>query len=347
MTSSLSSTPRHEAEKILGVGVVGLGVGEQHAHAFKARPDCRVLWLCDHSEQQARVVRDRVGAGALAADLAAPLADPAVDIVSIASYDDMHYAEVKACFGAGKHVFVEKPLCRTLAEARDLKQAWLAAGRPHLRSNLVLREAPVYVWLKRLIDDGVLGRIYAFDGDYLYGRLHKITEGWRQDIENYSVMEGGGVHIIDLMLWLLGEQPTEVTTVGNRLCTEGTAFRYDDFQAATFAFPSGAIGRITANFGCVHRHHHVMRVFGTRGTFVLDDCGPRLHLAREDKLRAAPVDLPHLPASKGVLIPAFVDAIMAGADAAPAAQREFDLISVCAASALSHQTRRPATIEYV
>src|SRR5262249_50292734 len=147
--------------------------------------------------------------------------------------------------------------------------------------NLVLRAAPLYCWLRDTIAAGELGELYAFDGDYLYGRLEKITDGWRGEVDGYSVLQGGGVHLVDLMLWLTGQRPATVNAVGNRIATRGTRFRYDDFVAATYRFESGLIGRITANFGCVHRHQHVVRVFGTKGTFIHDDRGARLHSTRE------------------------------------------------------------------
>ncbi len=332
--------------KKLGVAVIGLGVGEQHAHAFRALAESEVRWLIDRDAAKAADVRGRVGAGEIAPDISAALADPDVDIVSIASYDDLHYEEVLACFEAGKHVFVEKPLCRTADELAHVRAAWEKAGRPHLMSNLVLRAAEVYRWLGKAIADGEFGRVYAIDGDYLYGRLSKITEGWRKDVGAYSVMEGGGVHLIDLLLTLAGERPASVATVGNRIATEGTSFRYDDFMAATYRFPSGLIGRITANFGCVHRHHHVLRVFGTKQTFIYDDQGPRLHRNSAEDGRAEPLSLKTLPDGKGALIPEFVAAIRQGLDAGPAAAREFDLISAVAASDRAHDTGTEQKIEY-
>lgn len=326
--------------KTLGVGVVGLGVGEQHARIYAEHGGCRLKWLFDIVPDQAARVRDRIGFGEIAASFEQILDDEDVDVVSIATFDHLHFAEVKAALEAGKHVFVEKPLCRTTDEVKTLRETWEAAGKPCLRSNLVLRQAPVYLWLKQAIDDGRLGRVYAFDGDYLYGRLAKITEGWRKDVPDYSAMEGGGVHLIDLMVWLTGERPHRVATLGNRLCTEGTDFRYDDFMASTFEFPSGVIGRITANFGCVHPHQHVVRVFGTEGTFIHDDLGPRLHTSRDETAKAEAVDAAALPSGKGVLIPSFIDAILEDEDPEPAAMREFDLISVCAAAdrALAEQS---------
>jgi len=325
--------------------VIGLGVGEQHARAFAAIEACELRWLFDFSADKAAEVRNKLGQGKVAASFEEILADDDTDIVSIASFDHHHFAEALAAIKAGKHVFVEKPLCRTLAELKALKAAWEENSRPHLAANLVLRQAPVYTWLKQAIDEGKLGRLYAFDGDYLYGRLDKITEGWRRDVADYSVMEGGGIHMIDLMLWLSGENPATAATAANNICTGDAGLPYDDFMATTFHFPSGLIGRITANFGCVHRHHHVVRVFGTEGTFIHDDAGARIHTSRDEKAAAEPVDAEVLPASKGVLISGFVAAILAGGDPEQAARREFDLISVTAAAGRARGS--PEEIEYL
>jgi len=329
----------------LGVAVVGLGVGEQHARAYLWTPGCTLRWVFDLNRRRTDRILREVGVGAPAVSYEAVLADTAVDLVSIASSDDAHYGQVLAALGAGKHVFVEKPLCRSVEELRAIKRAWEASGRVHLASNLVLRAAPLYRWLREAIGAEALGEIYAFDGDYLYGRLHKVTEGWRKDVENYSVMQGGGVHLVDLMLWLTGQRPTSVTAVGNRICTAGTAFRYNDYMAATFQFPSGLVGRITTNFGCVHRHQHVVRVFGTKATLVSDDTGPRLHTSRDPAVPATALDLSPLPATKGDLIPAFVQSILDGADPGPAAQHEFDVISACIAADRAALTGTPVKIE--
>jgi len=201
--------------------------------------------------------------------------------------------------------------------------------------------------LKEQVQSGAFGDVYAIDAEYFYGRLPKITEGWRKDVKDYSVMEGGGIHMIDLMMWIAGEKPQSVNTVGNRVATQGTAFGYDDFQAATFKFPSGLIGRAAANFACVHRHHHIFRVFGTKATFIYDDAGARLHTSRDEHARPQTIDFDPLPTGKGALIPAFVDAIVDGKDPTAQAAREFDLVSVCAHSDLSHAQGKEIDIQYV
>jgi predicted dehydrogenase len=332
----------------IGVGVVGLGVGEQHARAYLRTGQCELRWVLDLDAQKARAVVDRLGTGRVAVSLEEILDDPGVQAVSIASYDDAHFEQVVSALEFGKHVFVEKPLCRTMEELEIIVGAWSKhEGRVKLSSNLILRAASIYQWLKRGISSGEFGDVYAFDGDYLYGRLHKITDDWRKNVEDYSVMLGGGIHLVDLLLWLTGERPSSVYVTGNRMCTKKTEFCYNDFASATFHFPSGLIGRITANFGCVHRHQHVVRVFGTKKTFIYDDMGPRLHVTRDPGIVACPVTLPTLPENKGDLIPPFVSAILDDDNLNEHTQKIFDVITICAACDKAVRSGSEVKIHYV
>lgn len=331
--------------KTLRVAVIGLGVGERHAAAFDAHPRSRVQVLCDLSAEKLAAA-GRKFPGARRTRRFADALGPDVDAVSIASYDDHHAAQVVEALRRGKHVFVEKPLCRTVLEARRIHAAWAAhRGRVKLASNLVLRAAPLYQWLKKEIRRGALGEIYAVDGDYLYGRLHKITGGWRKDVPDYSVMAGGGVHMIDLALWLTGQKPFSAAAAGNRICARGTAFKPEDYAAATFSFPSGLVARITANFGCVHKHQHVLRVFGTRGTFLYDDAGARLYRKRDPGGPARRITLAPLPADKGALIPAFVDAVLKDKDISQDTRTFLDGICASVAADRAMRRRRPQTLE--
>jgi len=335
-------------EHVLGVGVVGLGVGEQHARAFHVHPACKVRSLSDLDTGRARKLALEFADCEVVDHFEEMLADPDIDVIVIASFDDAHHRQTVQALQAGKHVFVEKPMCRTLEELHGIKEQWLAHnGRIKLHSNLILRTAHLYRWLRERILAGDFGVLYAFDGDYLYGRMHKITDGWRKTVSNYSVMEGGGVHLIDLMLWLTGARPSFVSGAGNQICTRGTAFQYNDFTAATLEFESGLIARVTANFGCVHRHQHVMRVFGTKATFQYDDAGPRWCRSRDPTIPPEQLTQAPLPANKGDLVPIFVSAILDGADDKMQTQSFFDGISVCIAADRAVSTGTKERIEYV
>lgn len=332
----------------LGAAVVGLGVGEQHARAYAAHPAVGALWLHDQNAEQARAVAARLPGARLAPSFAALLAEPGVQMVSIASFDDDHFAQVVAALEAGKHVFVEKPLCRTLDELRRIHALWKdAGGRLRLGSNLILRAAPLYGWLKQRLAAGAFGELYALDGDYLYGRIHKVTEGWRREVADYSVIQGGGIHLLDLMLWLTGRRPLAVTAAGNRISTAGTAFRYNDYCAATLQFDGGMIARLSANYGCVHRHQHLLRLYGTQATFIYDDAGARLHESRDPAVPARGLTESPLPASKGDLIPGFIASIVDNSDYAAETQSVFDGICVAIACDRAAASGQLEQVEYV
>lgn len=310
----------------LRCGVVGLGVGEQHAIAYQNDPRCKLTALCDTSEEKRREVGGRYAGVPMYKSWDEMSATTGLDIVSIAGSDDTHGREVVSALERGVHVFAEKPLCQTKEELSSIRLALKKSGRV-LLTNLILRKAPAFIWLKQAIASGELGTVYAFDGDYLYGRLHKILSGWRGEIPFYSVIQGGGVHLIDLMQWCLGERPEDVHAIGNKIASRNSKFQYPDFVAATFRFPSGTIGRITANFGSMIRHQHAVRVFGTKATFLSDAGGARIMRSGDGDVTLLG-SLPHLPPGKGHLIPEFLDAIETGAGD-EATQSHLDTMEMC------------------
>ena len=335
-------------DRKIGVAVIGLGVGAQHALAYGSTGLCQLRWVHDLDVEKARKMAITLEADGVAESYEQVLDDPDVQAVSIASYDDVHFDQVVAALNAGKHVFVEKPLCETVDELETVKRAWWKhEGALKLSSNLILRDAPIYRWLKQKIEDGDFGELYAFDGEYLYGRLQKITCGWRKNIEGYSVILGGAVHLVDLMLWLTGERPTEVYGAGNRISTKNTEFRYMDYVTATLQSQSGLVSRITANFGCVHRHQHVLRLFGTQATFLYDDAGPRMHVTRDPTVSAGIVSLPTLPATKGGLVGSFISAILLDEDISAHTQEIFDVISICDACDEAVEANSVVKVRYV
>ena len=312
-------------------GVSGLGVGEQHALTYSEDPRCRLTSLFDIDPIKLHNVGTRF-AGAAEFQSWENLLDGApLDILSVASPESEHSNQIVSALHKGWHVFAEKPLCQTREELCAIRES-VKASQKLLLTNLVLRAAPAFRELRRLIADGDFGRVYAFDGDYLYGRLWKITEGWRGEIPYYSVMQGGGIHMIDLMHWCLGEKPCSVQTHSNNICTTNTSFRHHDMQSANFLFPSGIIGRVTANFGCVVRHQHVVRVFGTKATFISDDSGPRLITGRDGQAQRLS-DFPALPSSKGAFISEFLGLLAKNtSDWKDSMDSHFATMSICLAS---------------
>jgi predicted dehydrogenase len=294
----------------LRVGVIGLGVGEKHIEAYETHSGCEVVAACDFDPAARERVGERYPDLRIVADASELLGEPEIDGVSIASYDSHHADQVMRAIESGKHVFVEKPLCTREEEAARIFDALSRRPELKLSSNLPLRRSPRFQLVKRLIDDGELGRLYYLEGDYEYGRLWKLTEGWRGDEDDYSVVLGGAVHIVDLLLWWTGERVVGVTARGNAIATEGTKFRYDDFVVATLELASGALAKVSANFACVRPHFHAIKVFGTEGTFINGDAEATLYRGEPGSAEAEPIDAAYPGVEKGELIHSFVDSIL-------------------------------------
>ena len=129
------------------------------------------------------------------------------------------------CLDAGLHVFVEKPLCLFEEELNDIVIQLRRLPNLRLSSNLILRKTPRFIELRERLQNEAMGVPYYWEGDYDYGRLHKITEGWRGQIPYYSVVHGGAVHLLDLIWWLSGKQVSSLSAFGNRITTKKSEFK--------------------------------------------------------------------------------------------------------------------------
>lgn len=325
---------------MLRAAVIGLGVGEAHAAAYAAHPDCELVALCDiDSGRLHEVARAHRGVRTTTESLEV-LRDPEIDVVSIATYDDEHYAQVKLAVEHGKHAFVEKPLCTRPEEADDLRALLAANPGIVVTSNLVLRASPRFHAAKELIDAGRLGTLYYCEADYEYGRLHKITEGWRGELSHYSVVLGGGVHVVDLLLWLTGRRVVEVTARGNRIASAGTKFRFDDFVVAILRLDDGSLAKVSANFGSATPHFHAVTLFGTEATFV-NGLRRGVVLTRET---SEPVEADYPGVEKGALLPGFVDEVLGRGKAAVSTDEVFAALNVCFAIDESAATGASVTL---
>jgi len=334
----------------LRVGVIGLGVGEQHARAFAAHPDCRLVALCDLSETKLAQVAahfPHVRRYVHASDL---IEDPQVDVVAIASNDDHHAAQITHALGIGKHVFAEKPVCLAEAQLRDIIAAWRRAKGARLTTNTVLRRSPRFRWLKDAITAGTLGKVYCIEADYVYGRLSKLTSGWRAEIPDYSVMLGGGIHMVDLALWLADSRPTEVTAYGSALGSTGTAFRGTDLVLALVRFENGVLAKIGANFASMYPHYHRFVVHGTQATFenlpAAISPSARLWQGRDGGPPPEEVAAPYPAVNKGALVPAFINAIRSGSAADVSEAEVFTGVATCLAIDRSVSEGGPVAIRY-
>ncbi|MBU0581039.1 MAG: Gfo/Idh/MocA family oxidoreductase, partial [Candidatus Margulisbacteria bacterium] len=311
----------------LKVGIIGLGVGEKHIEGYAKHPQCEVIALCDIDDKKISMAKKKYPKLSITKNADDILTNPQINIISIASYDNFHHEQIVKAIENKKHIFVEKPLCLYEKEAINIRK--LLKKHPHIKmsSNLILRKSPRFLWLKEQISKKNFGDIYYLEGDYNYGRLHKITEGWRGKLDFYSVIYGGGEHIVDLLLWLTEDDVEEVMSYGNKIASQNTNFKYNDMVVSILKFKSGKVAKISNNFGCVMPHFHGLAVYGTEASFINGLEHGLLFKSREKN--AEKIELAYPGVHKGDLIYSFVEAIIANTTAEVTAEDVFKSMSVC------------------
>jgi predicted dehydrogenase len=332
----------------LRVGVIGLGVGLAHARGFGRNEQCDLTMVCDLSEARLAEAAKIFPRAAATTDERDILTNPDIDIVVVASYDDCHHRQILSALEHGKHVFAEKPLTLHVGEAREIRRMLERTGL-RMTSNLCLRTCPLFIAVRNAVRSGAMGPVFSLEGDYLWGRKHKVMEGWRTEMDFYSIILGAGVHMIDLLIWVTGQRVAEVHAFGNDIATRGGRLRHNDFASVNLRFEDGAVGRVAASGGCVHPHFHRLAVFGRDKTFlhtpsrtewlesgeegpVSVSC-PEAYPGREERVR---------------VIAGFVDEILGDAGSGVVDENAaFDTMSVCFAAQKSMEIGQPIMVEYI
>ena len=190
------------------------------------------------------------------------------------------------------------------------------------------------------------GELYFLEGDYNYGRLSKLLDGWRGKQSFYSIVLGGGVHIVDLLMWLADDRIVEVSAVGNTICSAGSGFGNKDMVVATLKFERGIVGKLAVNFGCVMPHFHRVSVYGTEATFENRPDAGLQYTSREPSAVPAKIELPYPGVEKHGLIPSFVASILNGETALVDEKAVFDCMAVCFGIERAVTEARIVKIEY-
>ena len=168
----------------------------------------------------------------------------------------MHFAQAKAVLEAGKHVYVEKPLALDVTEAEAL--CGLAAKRERvLMVGHLLQYHPIYVALRRKVEEGALGRI-------LHVYSNRLSLGKFRTEEN--VLWSFAPHDISMVLGLVGEEPDSVTAQGTEAFTPGVA----DLVTAQMSFPGGARAHILVSWMHPFKEQRLV-VIGTKAMAVFED----------------------------------------------------------------------------
>lgn len=248
------------------VALLGAGrIARVHAQAYRSVARGRITTCMDPVAE---------AAGSLAADfgfdvapsLEAVLEDPAVDAVLIAGPNAVHADQAVAAIAAGKHVFCQKPIALTLADADRVLAAAAASDRT-VQFGFMLRFTPPIPDIAARVQGGELG-------DIITGRASIF--GWEPTGDwFYDPAQGGGVildtlvHFGDLVLWLFG--PAE------RVHTEGGAYALEparrrgspDNATVTVRHASGTVSDLYVTWTAGHGNFG-FEIYGTDGSAEMD-----------------------------------------------------------------------------
>ena len=192
----------------------------------------------------------------------------ACDAITITSETAHHATYVEAAAAHGCHVLCEKPIATTMADCDRIEAAVTRSGITYMQSY-PKRFDPVNSELKRLVDDGSLGRITFMrvrHGHY-YGLMSGDQHsGWPLD----PVLSGGGAlldegcHGADLIRWILGE-PSAVTAV---ISSSALGHAVEDLGAALFSYDDGRIAELASSITFAAGENSV-EVWGTNGAALI------------------------------------------------------------------------------
>lgn len=195
------------------VVLVGCGfMGKMHGTVYSQLPNAQLIAAVDKSPERLKAYCDQFGCKGYPS-LEEALAAEEVDVVDICLPTDLHREYTLAAAKAGKHVFCEKPMARTLEQAQEMTRICEENG-VRLMIGHCIRFWPEYALLKQIVDDRRLGKLLSINLTRFGEFPSWSSENWLAD-ESRS---GGGVldmhiHDTDYAHYLLGA-PDEMVSYG-------------------------------------------------------------------------------------------------------------------------------------
>jgi len=324
-----------------------MGIGEKHAQTYLRHPDCNIISLCDLDSKKINKFKKDYDSILVSKDYKSIINNKNIDLVSIASYDNFHATQIIESINNHKHVFAEKPLCLTVEELKEIDKALRLNPEIKLSSNHVLRTNPRFLMMREKIKRGDFGDIFYLEGDYYWGRIHKFNE-WRAKMDYYSIIHGAAIHMIDLVMWLINDRPVEVQAVGNAIATKKHLLDYNSFAVLIMKFKNGILAKVTGNGGCVHPHHHGLKIFGTQLTAIQNISDAYFIESSDENMLSNSIKEPY-PAKdqRHNILTSYIDSIIDTSKSPIITQKDvFDVMSVCFASEEAMETGKTVSVNY-
>ena len=255
------------ADKPLKVACIGMGWwSDVLADAMKRSGRFEIASCYTRSNEKRQAFSKKYGCAA-SPSYEAILADRTIEAVVNTTPNNVHCETTSQAARAGKHVFLDKPIANTVADARALTAECRKAGVV-LALGYQRRKESHFRWIRRQIDDGHFGKLVNAEANISRDRLGKIDlSSWRYTAEGMpgGVMLQIGVHYTDVLEYLLGP----VKAVSGSLAQLVLPGDNPDVASLILEHESGALSTVNASYASASEYY-LMNIYGKEASAYYD-----------------------------------------------------------------------------
>ena len=285
--------------KEMRVALVGYKfMGKAHSHAwadagkfFPLKAKIVMQAICGRNAEGVRAVAENWGWQSFETSYDKLLQRADIDVVDITVPNNLHYEMVMKAVKAGKHVCCEKPLAMTVEQAREMFAAVKKAGVMHMIWHNY-RRAPALALAKRMVSEGLIGKIYHTRAVYLQDWIMDpdFPLAWRlrKEIAGSGSHGDLNAHLIDSARYLVGEfdsvcatfetfikeRPIELeggSLFAGKVSARKAKVTVDDAVISLARFKNGALGTFEATrFAMGHKNAERIEINGSKGSLAFD-----------------------------------------------------------------------------
>jgi len=287
--------------KKMNVAIIGTKfMGKAHSNAWKNAPHFFKMAIhpvlkvaCGQNAEALREFADNWGWEEIETDWRKIVSRPDIDIIDISLPQHLHHDIAIAAAKAGKHIFCEKPLALSIAEAQAMVDAVKAAGVVHY-VNHNYRRVPAVMLARQLIDEGKIGRIFHWRGAYLQSWIvdpnFPLTWHLRKETAGSGPQGDLNSHSVDLARFLVGDIKSVTAMTASfiperPLPGEGAAtfsagnapnagkgkVTVEDAAFMLVQFANGALGSFEASrFAPGRKNFNYFEIYGDKGSLLFD-----------------------------------------------------------------------------
>ena len=257
-------------ENKINCAVIGCGhIGKRHAEMIMRNSRTHLVALCDVQPKENLNISNFPGN--FHSDIQQLLSEESnIDVVHICTPNGLHATHANLALLAGKHVVIEKPMALTVADCDSI----IANAAIHNKSIFCVmqnRFSPPSVWLKNMITENRLGKIYMVQVNCFWNRderyYHKNTWHGKNDLDGGTLFTQFS-DFIDTMVWLFGDIAniqTQFADVNHQSLTD-----FEDSGNITFSFKNGGIGSVHYSSAVYQQNFESsIRIIGEKGTIAI------------------------------------------------------------------------------